>query len=88
MQPEKNTTTLPTFKKAIRMTTDFSSKTMEVRRMWHNIFQVQNKKLSIQNTILSRNTFWNKDEIKTIEAKLRKDVASRPTLKEWLKEVV
>ena len=70
------------------MTTDIPSKTMEVRRMWHNIFQVQNKKLSIQNIIPSRNTFWNKEEIKTIEAKLRKYVASRPTLKEWLKEVV
>ena len=52
-------------KKTIRMTVDFSSETMEVRRMRHTFFQVLKKKeLSTQNSIPSENILqeWKENQ--------------------------
>ena len=76
--------------KTIQMTADFLSQTMETRRKWHNIFQVL-KEMSTQNST-SREllSFRNEDEIKIFlnDGKLRDFVTNRPTLKDWLKEVL
>lgn len=65
---------------------DFSSETIQVRKKWHNIFRMQRKR-TVNPVKIS---FKNEGKIKTLrdEERLSELVASRPTLKEWLKEVL
>lgn len=50
----------------------------------------ESKELSTQNPISSENILRNEREFKTVSAeeKLREFIASRPILKEWLKETL
>lgn len=72
------------------MTVDFSSETMEVRKKWHNIFQVlkeKNCKLKIQ--YLVKLSFRNNEEIKIFsdkEKKILNFVISKHILEDWLKK--
>lgn len=60
----------------------FSPETMEVKRKWHNSFQVS-RELSTHNPILSI-FFRNDKEIKMFPRNLEELPASSPTLKEVL----
>lgn len=58
--------------------------------MWNNIFQAPKEKTCQQQILCPAEIFLNiKEEIKTFsdEEKLRKFIASKPTLKELCKEV-
>jgi hypothetical protein len=41
----------------IKKITDFSLKTIEHRRKWHNIFSISRKELSIKSYISNKNIF-------------------------------
>lgn len=79
-----------TYRGKISNTTDFTSETMEARGKWHNVFQMLIEK-NCQPRILypAKLCFKNEGEIKTfwMKEKVRVFITSRPTLKEWEKEV-
>ena len=78
-------------KKTIRMTVDFSSETMEVRRMRHTFFQVLKKKeLSTQNSIPSENILqeWKENQDILRWRKTKRIFTCRTTLKEWPRKVL
>ena len=78
-------------KKTIRMTVDFSSETMEVRRVRHTLFQVlKKKKLSTQNSIPSENILqeWKENQDILRWRKTKRIFTCRTTLKEWPRKVL
>lgn len=72
-------------------TKDFYSETMEASRKCHNTFQVL-KENNCQPQILYqvKLSFESEKEINTFsnKEKLKEFIASRPTLKDWPKEVL
>lgn len=69
------------------MTVIFSSKVMEIRRRWHNIFSsTEREEQAILH--LGKISFRSDREIKTFsdKGKRRELVGSKQILNEWLKE--
>ena len=68
---------------------DFSSKTMEDRRQWNDIFKVL-KGSNCQPRILypAKLSFKNENEIKKFPSKDREFIVSRPVLQEIIQEVL
>lgn len=77
--------------KAIHMTLDFWSETMDTRKMWHMIFQVQKEiYLSIQNPLPSVNILRNEREFKVFsdKGKLTEYFSSIFILQECLNKIL
>lgn len=75
----------------IRMTVDFSLKTIETKRKWYNILKVLEEKIC-QPRILCplKTSLRNEGKIRTFssEEKLRDFIASRHAVKELLKKLI
>ena len=75
----------------IKLTADFSAETLQVRREWHDIFEVmKGKKLQPRLLYLARISFRFNGEIKsfTHKQKLREFSTTKPALKQMLKELL
>ena len=75
----------------IRLSADFSAKTLQARRQWHDIFKVMKGK-NLQPRILypARFSFRFDGEIKsfTDKQKLREFSTTKPALQQMLKELL
>ena len=81
---------LVTYKGTLRSSADFSVKTLQVRRAWHDIFKVLKKKSYNQDY-----SIWQgcRSELKatkrfTDKQKLKEFINTKPVLQEMLKELV
>lgn len=76
------------YKGKITVTVDFSSVITEARRRWH-IFQVLNEKNCQPRIYQKYPSGMQGGQLKIFSGEVKRSefVSSRPTLKEWLKEV-
>ena len=75
----------------IRLSEDFSAKTLQARREWHNIFKVmKGKNLQPRTLCSARISFRFEEEIKsfTDKQKLREFSTIKPPLQQMLKDTV
>ena len=77
---------------SIRLSADFSSGTLKVRKQWTNILKVQKEKKirQPQTLYLAKLSFKGEGEIKTFpdKQKLKEFITTRPALKEMLKGIL